>query len=80
MDSEVRAGKDHGKKFRSRLAASLSGISIVCNVLRKSFRQEVATVSIDPFTKRHKLVHNGGFPKFEVLYCSQNTVKPIRIQ
>ena len=35
---------------------------------------------IDPFTKRHKLVHDGGFPKFEVLHCSQNTVKSIKIQ
>ena len=33
-----------------------------------------------PFKKRHKLVHYGGFPKFEVLYFSQNTVKFIRIQ
>ena len=23
---------------------------------------------IDPFTERHKLVHNGGFPKFEALH------------
>ena len=22
----------------------------------------------EPFTKRHKLVHNGGFPKFEALH------------
>ena len=36
--------------------------------------------AIDPFTKRHKLVHNCGFPKFEVLYCSQNVVKFIKIQ
>ena len=36
--------------------------------------------SIDPFTKRYKLVHNGGFPKSEVLYCSQNTVKLIKVQ
>ena len=35
---------------------------------------------IDSFMKRHKLVHNGGFLKFEVLYCSQNTVKSIKIQ
>ena len=35
---------------------------------------------IDPFTKRHELVHNGRFPKSEVLYCSQNTVKSIKIQ
>ena len=24
----------------------------------------------DPFLKRHKLVHNGGFPTFEELYCN----------
>ena len=24
------------------------------------------------FTKHHKLVYNGGFPKVEVLYCRQN--------
>ena len=24
--------------------------------------------SIEPFTKRHKLSHNGGFPMFEVLF------------
>ena len=30
--------------------------------------------------KRHKLVHNGGFSKFEVLYRSQNAVKSIKIQ
>ena len=36
--------------------------------------------TIDPFTKRQELVHNGGFPKFELLYCSQNTVKWIKIQ
>ena len=35
---------------------------------------------IDPFTKRHKLIHNGGFPKFEILYCSQYTVKSVKIQ
>ena len=29
---------------------------------------------IDPFPKRHKLVHNGGFAKFEALYCSINMV------
>ena len=23
------------------------------------------TGAIDPFSKRHRLVHNGGFPKFE---------------
>ena len=31
-------------------------------------------ISIDPFPKRHRLVHNGGFPKLEALYCSLNMV------
>ena len=47
----------------------------------------------DPFMKRLKLVHNGGFPKYEVIVTDlqfqqalmaqktiQNTVKPIKIQ
>ena len=25
--------------------------------------------------KCHKLVHNGRFPKFEVLYCRESTIK-----
>ena len=30
-----------------------------------------STDGMDPFPKRHRLVHNnGGFPKFEALYCS----------
>ena len=36
--------------------------------------------AIDSFTKRDKLVHDGGFPKFKVLYCGQNNVKSIKIQ
>ena len=34
---------------------------------------------IDSFTKRYKLVHNGRFPKFEVLCCNidQDSVKPL---
>ena len=32
---------------------------------------------IDPFPKRHRLVHNGGFPKFETLYCSLSMVNSI---
>ena len=31
-------------------------------------------LAIDPFTKRHRLVHNGGFSKFEALYYSVNMV------
>ena len=27
--------------------------------------------SIEPFKKRHKLIHNGRFPKFKVLHCSK---------
>ena len=34
----------------------------------------VCVVGIDPFPKRHRLVHNGGFPKFEALYCSVSMV------
>ena len=30
--------------------------------------------SIDPFHQRHKLVHNGGFSKFEALCCILNVV------
>ena len=33
----------------------------------------------DPFPKRHRLVHNGGFPKFEALYCSVNIVNSTEI-
>ena len=29
---------------------------------------------IDLFTKRHRLVHNGRFPKFEALYCSSDMI------
>ena len=35
--------------------------------------------SIDPFPKRQILVHNGGFPKFEALYCSVNMVNSTEI-
>ena len=34
---------------------------------------------IDMFVKRHKLVHNGGFLKFEVSYCRQNAIKSTKI-
>ena len=34
---------------------------------------------IDPFPKRHRVVHNGGFPKFEALYCSLNMVSSTKI-
>ena len=36
-------------------------------------------IFIDVFMKRQKLVHNGGFPKFEVPYCNQNSVKLMKI-
>ena len=36
-------------------------------------------IVIDPFTKRHGLVHNGGFPKFEALYCSSNMISSTEI-
>ena len=34
---------------------------------------------MDPFPKRHRLVNNGGFLKFEALYCSVNTVNSTEI-
>ena len=34
---------------------------------------------IDLFPKRHRLVHNGGFPNFEALYCSLNMVNSTEI-
>ena len=37
-------------------------------------------IQIDPFTKRDKLIYNGGFLNLGVLYCSQNTAKSIKIQ
>ena len=43
--------------------------------LIKIFHSWVSTLSweqlnINQFTKRHRLVHDGGFPKFEAVYCS----------
>ena len=35
--------------------------------------------NIDPFPKRHRLVHNGGFTKFEALCCSLNMVNATEI-
>ena len=37
------------------------------------------TAAIDPFTKRHRLVHNGGFPKSEALYCSPNMISSTEV-
>ena len=34
---------------------------------------------VDPYPKLHGLVHNGGFPKFEALYCSLNMLSSIEI-
>ena len=31
------------------------------------------------FQKRHRLVHNGGFPKFEALYCSLDVLNSTEI-
>ena len=33
----------------------------------------------DPFPKRHRLVHNGGFTKFEALYGSLNMVNSAEV-
>ena len=35
--------------------------------------------TIDPFLKRHRLVHNGGFPNLEAMYCSLNMVNSTEI-
>ena len=43
-------------------------------------KKNINVFHIDPFTKRYKLVHNGGFTKIEVLYCSQNNVKSVKIK
>ena len=45
-------------------------------IVKITVRMNVTTY---PFTKRHKLVHNGGFPKLKVLYCNQNAVKSVKI-
>ena len=37
-------------------------------------------MAMDPFTERHKLVHDDGFAKFEVLSCIENTLKLIKMQ
>ena len=37
-------------------------------------------LDIDPFVKHHKLIRNRGFSKSGTMYCSQNTVKSIKIQ
>ena len=34
---------------------------------------------IDPFPKRHRMVYNGGFPKFKGLYFSLNMVNSTEI-
>ena len=36
-------------------------------------------LSIDPFPKRDRLVHNSGFPKIKALYFSQNMVNSTEI-
>ena len=34
---------------------------------------------VDPFPKRHRLIHNSGFTEFEALYCSLNMVNSTEI-
>ena len=53
---------------------SFSADDVIKNVRNPYIR------SIDLFTKRHRLVDNGGFTKFEVLYSGQNHVKSIKNQ
>ena len=53
------------------------GSSYIQTSLLKTFVEKVLIrilLDIDPFPKRHKLVRNGGFPKFEALYYSLNMV------
>ena len=38
---------------------------------------ELAKWQLDPFPKRHRLVHNGRFPNFEALYHSLNVISSI---
>ena len=48
----------------------------------RSFSGAITTETkhfIDPFLKRHRLVNNGGFPKFKVLYCSLNVVSSFEV-
>ena len=40
-------------------------------------RSQLEIATIDPFPKRHRLVHNGGFPNSEALYCSLIMVSSI---
>ena len=42
-------------------------------------KQRPDVFPIDSFPKRHRLVHNGGFPKFKTLYFSQNIVNSTEI-
>ena len=39
-----------------------------------SLGENYAIYLIEPFLKGHKLVHNGGFPKFKALYYSLDMV------
>ena len=41
---------------------------------RQLIQDSVERHCIDLFPKRHRMVHNCGFPKFEELYCSLNVV------
>ena len=42
-------------------------------------RGQVGQFANRPFLKRHRLVHNGGFPKSEALHCSLNMVNSTEI-
>ena len=49
------------------------------DLVRRILNHTMKISPIDPFPIRHRLVHNGGFPKFEALYCSLNMVKSTEI-
>ena len=42
-------------------------------------KKRVEFKGINPFSKRHRLVHNGKFPNFEALYCSLDVLNSTEI-
>ena len=54
-------------------------VSYIMRLFKKQAYVSYIQVLIDSFTKRHRLVHNGGFPKFEALHCSPNMTSSTEI-
>ena len=63
----------HPRLYCTYFIQAVISLRSVTAVFRK-----VAT-SIDPFPKRHRLVHNGRFLKFVAKYCSFNIMSSIEI-